>query len=509
MKRYILFIITVLFTVFSLNAQSVISELDKVIFLPKDKASVYSMLNKISQKTGMLFIYDSKVINNERVVKIRAGKRTVNEAIREIVGNKSISIEKIGNHLLITESQPVKSIIPESKGLDYITLEGILSDMQTNMAIPYTSVGLAGTSIGTITNLEGAFKLNIPDSIHNGTVYFSHLGYEPQTVSVSDLKGKILNIPLMPKVISLHEVVIRAINPIKVLDTMIMHRNYNYSDSPVYLTTFYREGICYNGNFRSLTEAVFKIYKTSYKSSFSNDQVKLLKMRRISNYNSSDTLIARMSSGIDASLNLDLIKSLPDFLTPNSETQYTYSFVESTVIDGRNVDVISFQQKKYVREPLYCGKIYIDSSNKAMIRVEMEIYPEKIKESTSLFVSKQAQQMKLTARKVNYDISYKQYNGKYYINHIKGNLYFKVKKRHHLFGTSELYTWFEMIPCKIDTVDVVRFDRSERIPTKTIFSDTKYNYDPDFWGEYNSIPLETTITDIIKKISPKIEVIKQ
>ena len=48
---------------------------------------------------------------------------------------------------------------------------------------------------------------------------------------------------LEPKVVPLQEVVIRRSDPKKLLREMIERRNKNYSHTPVYLTTFYREGV--------------------------------------------------------------------------------------------------------------------------------------------------------------------------------------------------------------------------------------------------------------------------
>lgn len=71
-------------------------------------------------------------------------------------------------------------------------------------------------------------------------------------------------------------------------------------------------------------------------------------------------------------------------------------------------------------------------------------------------------------QELTYTISYKPWNGTYYINHVRGDLHFKVKQKRQWLGSSSLHTWFEMVTCKIDTVGVTRFQRNERIPTRTV-----------------------------------------
>lgn len=53
----------------------------------------------------------------------------------------------------------------------------------------------------------------------------------------------------------------------------------NYSQELVYMISFYQEGIERKNKFVSLTEGVFKIYKTAYNNQNTINQVKLLNHR--------------------------------------------------------------------------------------------------------------------------------------------------------------------------------------------------------------------------------------
>ena len=55
------------------------------------------------------------------------------------------------------------------------------------------------------------------------------------------------------------------------------------------------------------------------------------------------------------------------------------------------------------------------------------------------------------------------------MNHIRGDLYFKVKLKRQWFSASSLHTWFEMVTCKVDVDNVTRFQRKERMPTRLYF----------------------------------------
>ena len=47
--------------------------LDRIVRLPGMKGTVYALLGKVSEQSGYLFIYDSKVIHNDSVVRVRNG----------------------------------------------------------------------------------------------------------------------------------------------------------------------------------------------------------------------------------------------------------------------------------------------------------------------------------------------------------------------------------------------------------------------------------------------------
>lgn len=483
--------------------------LERTVQVPKAKKTVYSLLGEISKQSGYLFIYDSGVINNDSIVKVRKQSCSLRRAIHEITGNENLKLRVLGNHILITrslEKATVRRMTAISLQSSYSTLIGTLLDKETGMPIANASVSIQGTSMGNITNQNGEFRLLLPDSLKNAVLYFSHLGYVAQRVEASILTGRNYVLSLEPKVIPLQEVLIRLVDPKKLLREMMESRKTNYASAPVYLTTFYREGVQLKNKFQSLTEAVFKVYKSPTLEINASDQVKLLKMSRIDNRETTDSLIAKISSGVEACLQLDIVKNIPDFLSlESSDRLYLYTSGDMVSVDDRSAYVIYFRQRRGVKEPLFCGELYIDSENSALLQARFEIQPEYVKEATRLFVVRQADKIRLTTQKIAYTVSYKSWNGIYYIHHIKGDLYFKMRKKRVLFSNPTLHTWFEMVTCRIDDRNVMRFPRGERMSTHTVLADIDFKYDEGFWGNFNIIPWEENLNKIIEKVALKIE----
>ena len=153
--------------------------LDQQIRLPKMKGTVYTLLNKVSELSGHLFIYDSKLVNNDAVVKIKENTYSVRQAIYEIIGDKTLLLRVIGKHILIMrpveKSDEVFRSVNSSPNVSNLLITGLLKDKDSGEPIPNASVFIPGTSIGNITNKDGTYRLILPDSLKYSIISFSHV----------------------------------------------------------------------------------------------------------------------------------------------------------------------------------------------------------------------------------------------------------------------------------------------------------------------------------------------
>ena len=484
--------------------------LDQEIQLPKTKETTYELLSRITDLSGFFFIYDSDIINSEKKIKFPGGKHTLRQSIYLITQDQAIQIKLINRHILLYKKElpPVTGAktMPEiTDSLNVVVAKAIVRDAQTQDPIPYVSASIAETGIGTITNQTGEFMLKIPLSDSAQSIQISHVGYNQQTIPVELFLNSPVDIYMQTKTVPLQEVIIGLVNPQKIIREMINNKPVNYQNAPVYFTSFYREGIEKKNTIVSLTEAVFQIYKTGFESS-ANDQVKLLKMRKISNKGENDSIIVKMRAGIDASLHLDIIKYIPDFLDLNDENPFNYSKIDMTVTDSSLAHVIAFEQKPGITEPLYKGELYIDAGNSALLATHFEVNPQYIDKATGLFVLKKPKGVDIKPENAGYYVFYKYWNGRYYLNHIRGDLTLKVNNKKAFFQPAKsIHVFFEMVVCKIDTTDVKKFPRKESISTHNVFSETKFQYDNRFWDDFNVILPEKELNEALSRISSSIE----
>jgi hypothetical protein len=477
--------------------------LNRTIRLNKTKGTVYQLLKDISEQSGYLFIYDNSVVDNDKKMKIHKGDYPLREAIYLVTGNPLLEIRLVGNHILLktpgkireTETAGTDAPAPEAND-SHFTVRGRLLDQQNDEPILYASVSIINTTTGTVTNRNGEFQLIIPDSLRSSSVRFSHIGYESHEIESGLLAGQDISFRLEPTTFALQEVEVRAVNAKQLINEMLQRKEVNYPLEPAYLTAFYREGIEHRKQNIDLTEAVLQLYKTGYGSNPGNDQVKLIKKRRIVNHLENDTIFPKMKSGINSCLILDVMKELPDFMDPADDSYFAF-YKDMTSIDNRSVYIITFVQNQYIKEPLYTGDLYIEADSKALAEARFEVNPRLIDKATNLFIDRKTAGLKLSLLEAKYIVSYKpDDDGRYHINHVRGDITFKVKKKGRLFS-STLHFWFEMVTCKTDTENVKPFPRNERLSPTKIFAEAKHGYDKNFWAHFNIILPEDKLKEMI------------
>ena len=492
------------FTAIHLQADDNDDVFVKKINLSTGKGTVYMLLKEVSEQSGYSFLYDSRIIDNDKKVSIKKGEYTLKDAIFAITGNNLLKIDLLKNHILLRLTVDDKAITStdQSNNNTTIILRGSIYDSETLEPIPYVNVGLTSAAISSISNLNGEFQLIIHDQTDSSQIKLSHIGYETFVADISLLSGQLIDFFLKPRTISLQEITVSVPDPVHILNDILQHKATNYALDPVYLTCFYREGIEHKRRNIDLTEAVLQVYKSGSMYDSAYDQVKLIKKRRIVDHQKNDTILPRMQSGINSCLVLDIIKEIPDFIDPANNSLYTYLFNHVTTIDNRLVNVITFKQKPFVKEPLYTGDLYIDAESKALVEIRFEMNPQLADKATNYFIARKKLDLSLSLQEAKYIVSYKPAtDGIYYMNHIRGDIVFKVRKKNHLFS-NPLHFWFEMVTCKIDTEDVKGFQRSERLLSDRIFAETKHAFDKDFWDNFNLIlPEERLIETMIKNLN--------
>lgn len=72
-------------------------------------------------------------------------------------------------------------VLMEFAGFGQRIISGSVVDAETGAALPYVNIGVADKNIGTVSDIEGHFSLEIPSEAVRDLIRFSMLGYEEVT----------------------------------------------------------------------------------------------------------------------------------------------------------------------------------------------------------------------------------------------------------------------------------------------------------------------------------------
>ena len=99
---------------------------------------------------------------------------------------------------------PFKNASKPSKRI-VLDVSGKVTDKINGQSLPGVSILIKGTNSGTITNVDGGYKLSLPDN-SDATLVFSFIGYVSQEVKVGS--QQVIDIKLDADVSSLNEIVV-------------------------------------------------------------------------------------------------------------------------------------------------------------------------------------------------------------------------------------------------------------------------------------------------------------
>jgi TonB-linked SusC/RagA family outer membrane protein len=113
------------------------------------------------------------VVDETKKLNIRIKDATIDQAMLKLLAGKSLGyLIESKTIVVFPQAQQVRQLIPNLKARETVT--GTVTD-EKGEGVAGVSVSLKGTNISAITDSNGNYSLNAPDS--NGTLVFSFIGY--------------------------------------------------------------------------------------------------------------------------------------------------------------------------------------------------------------------------------------------------------------------------------------------------------------------------------------------
>lgn len=364
--------------------------------------------------------------------------------------------------------------------------KGVVRDAASGQVLQAVAVTLPGTSFATITNADGTFVIKSDRPIDN--VSFTLLGYKGLTMTAPESSSEVMRVRMKRDEFTIDAATVLSGDPRELMRLAIARISDNCPAQAELFDCFYRETVQKRQRFIYVSEAVTKMYKSSFRDFLGVDRAAVVKSRLLTSPRKSDTLGVKVLGGPAMSVELDLVKTRSTPFNERELDMYSFTLLPPQVIDGRMQLVISMLPAVEADYALQYGTIYIDRETLAFTRVELSLDMSDPVKATDMMLIRRPAGLRFRPKEMSLILDYTREDGKSRLSYLKTVFRFNCDWKKRLLAT-EFTAVAEMVATKRYTgPDAVQIPRSEAFSHHQALADkTSYYADPDFWKDYNII----------------------
>ncbi|WNH11194.1 TonB-dependent receptor [Thalassobellus suaedae] len=173
-------------------------------------ATVGEIFNEIESTTEFRFLFESNQIDLNRIVSLDVDKKKISYILDLLFKETPVVYNTNDRQIILTidksktiENSKKKDTDTSKKEQQAIKISGTVKD-NNNAPLPGVNILVKGSSIGTQTDFDGNYEIEVQDE--NTILVFSFLGFLTQEITVS--KSSTINIILKEDVAKLNEIVV-------------------------------------------------------------------------------------------------------------------------------------------------------------------------------------------------------------------------------------------------------------------------------------------------------------
>lgn len=177
------------------------------ISMSQTNASLKNVLKELRTQSGYNFVYTDDLLSMAKPVDIKVIGAEFEDVLVEIFKEQPLTYIVNKNTITVKEKDKIfsSSVNENLIELNDIVIRGKVTDNKGE-TLPGVSVKIKGTTLGTTTDIDGKYSLNVSES---AVLVFSYIGYVTKEVAVSGQNS--LDIVLEGATASLNEVVVTAL----------------------------------------------------------------------------------------------------------------------------------------------------------------------------------------------------------------------------------------------------------------------------------------------------------
>lgn len=371
-------------------------------------------------------------------------------------------------------------------------ISGKVIDSETNLPLPFVSVGIQDMSIGTITNIAGEFELSVPKK--SLCLIISSIAYKTEKICFAkndSTKYYLVNLKNQTQELDIIIVSKKKIPKVeKLLKKVVENIAKNYPQEAYNTELFYREWLKDSTSYVRLVEAALQTYDNQGFSNKNSDneivsEVKQLRYSKDYSQLKANNFIV----DTDFSKKNNWLRNGQIIFNPKNWDKIQFEHLGYTAQDDKLVHKIAFQTKILGQYENLQGILYVNDYDFAVLKIDFS-YQIAFQSVNSVKVGNKdnVYTIKYLANEI---IVYKKFDSQYFTSYQNKLLTYSYYPNPRTFKKMTSQTYTEQLTNSIITKPVIPIISSSSQKQITLLQ-----YDANFWKSYNLLidsPLEKQI----------------
>lgn len=175
---------------------------EKKITLNVRNITVKDAIETVKKQSGYSFFIDTKEVQLHKQISVNLTGKSISEALDIIFSDQPVKYEIKGRHVIVTGKDV---LVPSENMAKDIRISGVVKD-ELGEPVSGANVVVKGQVLGTITDMDGRYSLNVPAK---SVLVVTFIGYKTKEVPVG--KQSVINVTLSEDAELLDEVVVTAL----------------------------------------------------------------------------------------------------------------------------------------------------------------------------------------------------------------------------------------------------------------------------------------------------------
>jgi TonB-dependent starch-binding outer membrane protein SusC len=163
------------------HAQKVSWE-DVYVTVDMENITVEDALSEIENITDFTFAYPQSIVRDDKRFSLDVKDESLASLLRQISQETKLSFRRVNNIIHVRKRKQENPLVEELVAFDKL-ISGKVSDEKGD-GLPGVNILIKNTATGTITDIDGNYRLNVPDDAT--ILVFSYVGFLTEEVTIGD-----------------------------------------------------------------------------------------------------------------------------------------------------------------------------------------------------------------------------------------------------------------------------------------------------------------------------------